>query len=121
MVLHLQPTAPLTERDIEIKIDHSTETITIAGITYAFGLFRHLGIGPVGDRHFFQIVARADGVVTIRHWERDDLARELGGAERGRAAAPADPAKLTPHSLGHIVGRDNGIAVAIRALHKEDD
>jgi hypothetical protein len=90
MALHLLPTEPQpTETGIEIKISHQTETITICGIAYAFELFRHLGLGPVGPGHFFQLVGRDNGVVTVRSWDREGLARELA------AAAPrADPAAL---------------------------
>lgn len=46
-----------------IDADPDGKTIKVFGITYAIDLFKELGMGPIGSR--FEIVERADGVVTL--------------------------------------------------------
>ena len=51
------------EIDLKIEIDPQREIITIGGIRYAFALFSALAFAPMGSE--FQIIQRADGVVTL--------------------------------------------------------
>jgi hypothetical protein len=49
----------------DVQIDPEGKIITIFGIRYAMDLFKHMGLGPLNQP--FELVNRADGVVTVRH------------------------------------------------------
>jgi len=53
----------MTQIDFKIEVDPELEIITVGGIRYAFALFSDLAFAPVGSE--FQIIQRADGVVTL--------------------------------------------------------
>jgi hypothetical protein len=49
---------------LRFDYDDERDVLTIEGVAYAGGLFRTLGLAPVGAK--IEIVAREDDVLTVR-------------------------------------------------------
>lgn len=68
------------------RYDFARDVLTVHNIRYAGELLRRIHVAPVGS--FFELVAREDGVLTLRsvnHPERDAAADAEGVIDQGGA------------------------------------